>query len=1079
MPAKDNSGFRESPLGARVPKNLSRGINSVISIKKRALSGAIVVALAGTTPQAIAQQGTMPAQSQPVSTGSIVGRVFDPATGEYLRNARVKIDGRQVATSGDRGEFRINDIGAGTQVVTVEFTGFGTLSQQVEVRAGETSTPLFELFSTAAGAADAATLDTVLAVGAREGDARAIMEQRASMNITNTLSADSFGDIGDANPGEFLKYMPGVDFDVVADDAPRNISLRGLPAKYTGVTLNGVSLPGIDANSSSSRTFSFEQSALNGVDSISINKTTSADMDANAPAGTIDIRTKKAFDAKGRRITVQVGGTTHAGLWDTRNTGWMEGGYDTKWLPTSSINYSDVFFDNRLGIAAGVSSTTNLVEQVQVNSGRNYVATAASPYPYAVTSIAASGYDREYNRRVGSLSADFKATDELILSLNASVSRGDIDPSIILPTFSNARATDANPHQGDPSLDWTTAYPATTNTVNLAHTYNYKVGYSRNFVPSFEWSNEKFKLAGNLFSARSDSRYDAGKKGMVYDLLNTMSAPGNYSASRSDWMHQNWQIRQVSGVDWSNPDAWTLGSYSGALGASTRPSIRTTPGSTAELDYRGGSLNFEFYQDIGNVPVTWKTGLKATRAGYEFGNTSDANIYTYDGPLTNAEFLRAVRSENQWHGGESGMNISTLSGGDLYVYSLRRIYEMMQANPEQWVHSETAAQWYNANVANVNKMDEKITSLYFMGTAEFTPKLKGQAGIRWERTQEVGHDFDALSPDEVLAAGYDVNASTGRATTVDGLKYQYLTNPRREVEGKYNDFFPSASLKYQVTDGLDIHAGYSKTIMRPEVGDLSGVWSINYAAEDGVVLTAPNASLKPEYSDNLSIRATQYFEPVGLVAFGLFHNRIKDLIRSTTMTAEEFGYGGDEPVEYVITTTNSESDISINGYEFEFNHAMDYLPGALSGLTIRGSYTHTNPSEKLPRVAQQVANLGFAWRYGPVRLNLNTVWSDEKDRGQTGAVTVNNGNGQYSLTQEQPFDDYLEVNMFGSYTIIQKTRNNWLGLEAYFTANNIFDQNRHTVYSNGPVGLSEGGGHHSQIYITSGRRASIGIRARF
>ncbi|MEL1263344.1 TonB-dependent receptor domain-containing protein [Pseudoxanthomonas putridarboris] len=1015
---------------------------------------------------------------QVAGRGFILGRVFDPATGEYLRNARVKIDGRQVATSGERGEFRINDVPTGTQVLTVEFTGFGTVRKEVEVRAGETSEPVFELFSTVGGASDAATLDTVQAVGTREGDARAIMEQRASMNITNTLSADSFGEIGDGNPGEFLKYMPGVDFDVVADDAPRNISLRGLPAKYTGVTLNGVSLPGIDANSSSSRTFSFEQSALAGVDSISINKTTSADMDANAPAGTIDIRTKKAFDAKGRRITVSLGGNTHSGLWDSKNTGWMEGGYDSKWLPSSSITYSDVFLDNRLGIAAGISSTTSLVEQTQITSGRNYVATAASPYPYAVTSIAAAGYDREYNRRVASFSADFKATDELILSLAANVGRGDIDPNTITPTLTNGRATAANPHEGDPSLDWTTHFPASTNTLALAHTYTYKVGYSRNFVPSFVWQNENFKLDGNLFSANSTSRYDSGKKGMVSTLLNALNAKGNYSASRSDWMHQDWNIRQIDGIDWASPDAFTLGSYSGALGASSRPSIRTTSGSTADLDYRGGSLNFEFYQDIGNVPVTWKTGMKATRAAYEFGNTSDANIYTYDGPLTNAEFLRAVQSANQWHAGESGMDITTLSGGDLYVYSLRKIYQMMQANPEQWVHSETPAQWYNANVANVNKMDEKITSLYFMGTAEFTHKLKGQAGIRWEQTREIGHDFVPLSPEETAAAGYQVNAATGRATTVEGLKYQYLTNPRKESEGRYDDFFPSASLKYSVTNGLDIHAGYSKTIMRPEVGDLAGVWSIAYGTEDGNVLTAPNANLKPEYSDNFSIRATQYFEPVGLVAFGLFHNKIKNLINATTMSAEEFGYSGDEDISLVNTTANSDGDISVNGYEFEFNHAMDYLPGALKGLTVRGSYTHTNPSVVMSRVAQQVAGFGLGWKYGPVRLNINAVWSDEKDRGPTANVTVNNGNGSYVINQEQPFDDYLEVNMSGAYTFIKKTRNNWFGLEAYFSANNIFNQNRHTVYSNGPVGLGESG-HHSQIYITSGRRASIGIRARF
>ena len=294
-------------------------------------------------------------------------------------------------------------------------------------------------------------------------------------------------------------------------------------------------------------------------------------------------------------------------------------------------------------------------------------------------------------------------------------------------------------------------------------------------------------------------------------------------------------------------------------------------------------------------------------------------------------------------------------------------------------------------------------------------------------------------------------------------------------KASYDDLFPSASFKYSFSDGFDLQAGYSRTILRPEVGDLAGVWSVNYGGDDGNVLSAPNINLLPEYSDNLSLRLVKYFEPVGLVAFGVFHNTIKDLIRDVTMTREEFGYDGDEPVDLVSTRANLPDDISVNGYEFEFNHAMDYLPGALAGLTVRGSYTHTNPSVVMPRVAQQVANLGLAWRHGRGRLNLNTVWSDEKDRGLTGNITNAYG---VVMNQKQPFDDYLEVNMSGAFTIIPRTQGNWLGLEAYFSVNNLFDQNRHTVYSNGETGLSEKG-HHSQIYITSGRRGSIGLRARF
>jgi iron complex outermembrane receptor protein len=1046
---------------------------SMRALTKTALSCAVVAALC-TVSQVYAQQPgqtlTGSEASQAAATGSILGRVYDPSTGGYLRNARIKINGRQVATSADRGEFRINGVAAGSVLISVEYTGFGTRQQEVAVRAGETSEPLFEMYSTLTGDADVVGLDTVQVVGAREGDARAIMEQRASMNITNTLSADSFGEIADGNPGEFLKYMPGVDFDVVADDAPRNISLRGLPAKYTGVTLNGISLPGIDANSSSSRTFSFEQSALAGVDSINIYKTTSADMDANAPAGTIDIRTKRAFDANGRRISVSVAGNTHAGLWDGKNTGWMEGGYSSKFLPSTTINYSDVFMDGRLGVAAGISSVTSLVEQTQITSGRNYVATAASPSPYAVTSIAAAGYDREYNRRVAQLGLDFKASDELILSLAASVSRGDIDPNTITPTFSNSRAS-----SGDPSLDWTTRYPASTKTLNTNNTYTYKLGYSRNFMPSFVWQNERFKLDGTLFSAQSESRYSSGKKGQVSDVLNDVTSTGNYSASRSDWMHQDWQIQQLSGPDWALPESYTLGTYAGALGNSTRPSVRTTSGSRADLDYRGGALNFEFYQDIGNVPVTWKTGLKSTQADYTFGNTSDANIRTYDGPLSNTEFLQAVQSGNEWHAGSSGMDVKTLGGGDLYVYSLGKIYDLMQANPEQWLHAMTPARWYNANTANANKMDENINSAYFMGTAEFTDKLKVQAGLRWEQTRTTSYDFSPLGKAELAAAGHAFNATTGRATTIEGLEYQYMTNPLRKNQSSYNDFFPSASMKYSFSDGFDLQLGYSRTILRPEVSDLAGVWSINYGTEDGNVLSAPNVNLRPEYSDNLSLRVVKYFEPVGLIGFGVFHNKIKDLISDVDMTPGDFGYSGDEAIDLVSTRANLEDDISVNGYEFEFNHAMDYLPGALGGLTVRGSFTHTNPSVVMPRVAQQVANLGLAWRHKRARLSVNTVWSDEKDRGLTGNITNAVGN---VINQKQPFDDYLEVNLSGSYTIVPKRKDGWFSLDAFFSVNNLFDQNRHTVYSNGETGLGQSG-HHSQIYITSGRRGSIGLRARF
>src|SRR3546814_9618494 len=100
---------------------------------------------------------------------------------------------------------------------------------------------------------------------------------------------------------------------------------------------------------------------------------------------------------------------------------------------------------------------------------------------------------------------------------------------------------------------------------------------------------------------------------------------------------------------------------------------------------------------------------------------------------------------------------------------------------------------------------------------------------------------DVCSSDlEVEAAGYAVSASTDRAKTIEGLQYQYLTRPAITRKGKYDFFFPSASLKYLPADDTEIHFGYSRKITRPEASDLAGVWRGN---EEDIIVGTPNPKI--------------------------------------------------------------------------------------------------------------------------------------------------------------------------------------------------------------------------------------------
>src|SRR3546814_12823534 len=104
------------------------------------------------------------------------------------------------------------------------------------------------------------------------------------MDIKNILSVESYGDISDGNPAEFLQYMPGVDTDG-AGDSVTNVQLRGLPSSMTGVTLDGDSLPGANASggAGSPRAVSFAGVSFAGPHSVQKSTTPHAHVQRHPP----------------------------------------------------------------------------------------------------------------------------------------------------------------------------------------------------------------------------------------------------------------------------------------------------------------------------------------------------------------------------------------------------------------------------------------------------------------------------------------------------------------------------------------------------------------------------------------------------------------------------------------------------------------------------------------------------------------------------------------------------------------------------------------------------------------------------
>ena len=246
------------------------------------------------------------------SSGSIVGRVYNPTTQEYVRDAEVEVEGTALKTNTEVGGlFQLFNVPAGEVRMVVRYSGYTTQTLTVTVGAGQTATRDVELVpvrtpARGAAAGEAVELTAFVVSSEREGNAKAIMNQKKSMNVTTSVASDIFGDVTDGNVGEFLKYLPGVDLDYVESET-RGPRLGGMDAQYVGVSFDGVKLASADANRTGTlgRATSFEAFSISSIESIEINLTASSDQDADAPAGTIDMKTRRAFERKGRRIDAE------------------------------------------------------------------------------------------------------------------------------------------------------------------------------------------------------------------------------------------------------------------------------------------------------------------------------------------------------------------------------------------------------------------------------------------------------------------------------------------------------------------------------------------------------------------------------------------------------------------------------------------------------------------------------------------------------------------------------------------------------------------------------------------------------
>lgn len=305
-------------------------------------------------------------------------------------------------------------------------------------------------------------------------------------------------------------------------------------------------------------------------------------------------------------------------------------------------------------------------------------------------------------------------------------------------------------------------------------------------------------------------------------------------------------------------------------------------------------------------------------------------------------------------------------------------------------------------------MDEKVLGAYFElnGVTEIAGRdLHINTGMRYAHT-----DQEVIGPSQVGTAIVDITSRS-----------------------KYENFLPSINLTYDVADNIKLRASASRTMTRPDAGQI--LPGVTFSDPSALVASAGNPDLKPYTSDNYDLGGEFYTGGIGYIGLSAFMKNVQGFT-VTQSTQATFG-SLNIPFSSLLSTQQNAlndratatgvavndlaitvqrpvnlSDLKIKGLEGTWVQPLDFFVKGL-GFSANGTYLKQSSSSGL--VAEGVSkysyNLqGFYENHG-LSVSLNYVWNGKSialngpQNGITGADLKADARGQFDLSAgyELPF----------------------------------------------------------------------------
>lgn len=973
-----------------------------------------------------------PAQAQPEGTGTIEGRVLNASNGQYLKNARVTVQGTSLESiTNEFGEYRLAHVPSGTASVRAAYVGLDVVTQSVTVGPGQRVRQDFSV-------GDVVQLDSFIVTSSRETNAAniAINEQRFAANVKNVVAADAFGDVTEGNVGEFMKYLPGVTVDYVAGDV-RTISVRGLGANFTGVTFDGARLASA-ASAARDRVFELEQVSINNVSRVEVTKVPTPEMPADSLGGSVNLVSKSAFESARTQFKYRAYLSMNSA--ETQLFKKTPGPTDEdsfKVLPGFDFNYIAPLTAD-FGIVLNGLTSNQFNAQNEQRSTWQFTGGPATP---------AAPYLRRYSYQPGpknsyrdslSAQADWRPAKDHVISVGAQFNyyHAFFDDRAL--GFDVGSTNVPTPATGVPlTFGPTFTHGATGRGVVSLTAFTFdKYGLMTAGNVAHRYKGRTWELDSGLNVSKSRSWYRDTGNGHFFDV---QAALPSVSRVLYDGIKESFGYKITALNAAGNPiDYGKLSNYT-LTGATTGPrdGMDKFKAGRINVKRRLDFLPFEASLKVGGMVQqqdrdTNRQDSTLTFVGPDgLPNTADDNAGLYLDP-------KSVNEPTKFNFG-----IPTLQYPDLY-----RLWQVFQNQPGYF--QRTTAQAVSAETSRINNsfaLTEKITAAYVQAEARlWKNRLRILTGVRYEKTADngVGPQFDPSGVFQRGANGRLLTDSGGapirkpEAGAVGSLAELALIRKARATttDRSYDGYYPSMHLTFSVTEELLLRAAYARTFGRPNLGNILPNTTINESANPTPgappgTITVVNGGLLPYTAKNYDLSLEYYFPKGGLISVGGFR---KDLTKffgalntlATTALLTELGL---DPryVDWTLRSTINVADPArVTGVEFNYNQPLTFLPygGKYFNFTANVTQLHLQG----PRATDfngfipKAANLGLTFSKKPVVLMLK--WNHRGRQRQSSSGAAPNA--------FQYLDSWAKIDINVEYQI---TRN----VTAFVNARNPFE----------------------------------------